>query len=211
MGEWHDSAQTILLKNLVLLRNERKPEKKDTQPFAMTRFSFKKNMSVCTKKKPQKQKTKHPKVPFLVFSDTMICVSPYKIYIHTRGAVRSWPARAEGGRAQLPQLPRPCYRSPHGPRLATGAQLPGGTVSLATAAPAEAAATGIAAKRAASRLSWSRWEEVAWHLDPGGLLRHSAPPNPPSHFSPRGVALGSASQRSLLPQPGNGEVAAAQG
>lgn len=99
--------------------------------------------------------------------------------------------------ALLPLAPR--ARAGHGGRSSLGVQ----TVSLATAAPAEAAATGIAAKRAARWLGWSRWEEVAWHLDLEGLLRHSAPLDPPSHLSPRGGALGSASQRNLLLQPGN--------
>lgn len=72
-------TKTILLKNLVLLGNERKWKKKIIpSPLQWPAFPLKK--LVCT------NKNKRRKVWLLVFSDIMIYVSPYKIYIHIRGS-----------------------------------------------------------------------------------------------------------------------------
>lgn len=62
--------------------------RKITQPFAMTRFSFTHDTQKDIKQ--IKKKNKRPKVPFcsifFFFSDSVICVSPYKIYIHIMGS-----------------------------------------------------------------------------------------------------------------------------
>lgn len=63
----------------IALKWKKNNKQKDTQPFAMTRFSFKKNRFVQIK-------INALRFHFLVFSDIVICVSPYKIYIHILGS-----------------------------------------------------------------------------------------------------------------------------
>lgn len=86
------------------------------------------------------------------------------------------------GRLSCPGCPSPAATCPSSPGWPRRVQLPGGTDSF-TGHNGNSSKAGSPLARLVPAGGGHQ------HLDLGGLLRHSAPLDPPSHFSPWGVAL----------------------